>query len=380
MARCMICAWTLCLCWGCSQSAPQAAPKPGGGAATQPLAATSAPSLSSGQYLTVGLVVAEVNGQPIFADRVLGKLKTPLAANAAQMRSEAAFRSFARDLIHKKILEEINDELEFAAAQRALTSEQRRAAENLTVQWRLKRLSESQGSEALAQARMQREEGMDLNEAAQRQFRYFMIRIYYELRVWPQAAVSAQDMRQYYQRNLKDFTQPAQIRFRVIRLDAAPDQRQAMLTKAADLRAQASSGTDFAELAATLNQDASLRAAKGLVDWVQKGSYRVAEVETAAWALAPGAISQPLEAAGAIYLVQTVDKQEGGTARFEEQAVQEKIKHTLMTQRFNELRQREQTRLWGSAFTRYNESMLEAALAMAMQNYPAWAAAGRSPR
>jgi parvulin-like peptidyl-prolyl isomerase len=376
----MICAWILCLGWGCSPSAPQAAPKPGGGPATQPLAATSAPSLSSGQYLTVGLVVAEVNGQPIFADRVLGKLKTPLAANAAQMRSEAAFRSFARDLIHKKILEEINDELEFAAAQRALTSEQRRAAENLTIQWRLKRLSESQGSEALAQARMQREEGMDLNEAAQRQFRYFMIRIYYELRVWPQAAVSAQEMRQYYQRNLKDFTQPAQIRFRVIRLDAAPDQRQAMLTKAADLRSEAGRGADFVELAATLNQDAALRAAKGLVDWVQKGSYRVAEVETAAWALAPGAISQPIEASGAIYLVQTVDKQEGGTARFEEQAVQEKIKHTLMTQRFNELRQREQARLWGSAFTRYNESMLDAALAMAMQNYPAWAAAGRSPR
>ena len=50
----------------------------------------------------MGGVVAEVNGTPIYANRIIGAISTALAANAAELDPQR-YRAAALDLIRKQI-------------------------------------------------------------------------------------------------------------------------------------------------------------------------------------------------------------------------------------------------------------------------------------
>src|SRR5690606_36535685 len=106
--------------------------------ATQPQAAGDQPVASG--YYTIGGVVAEVNGQPIFANRVIGILGRLLQARA-QETSLDRFESEARELITRQVWELIRAELEFAAAQRGLSPEDRLLADAMTMGWRNRRIT-----------------------------------------------------------------------------------------------------------------------------------------------------------------------------------------------------------------------------------------------
>src|SRR5581483_10109564 len=100
---------------------------------------------STGEYITIGGVVAEVNGTPIYANKILKALDTALATKAKELDAKQ-FEHVASDLINKQVQEYVRAELEYAAADRNLQSDDKTLADNLTMQWRQKRITECGGS------------------------------------------------------------------------------------------------------------------------------------------------------------------------------------------------------------------------------------------
>src|SRR6266581_4729469 len=75
---------------------------------------------SSGTFMYIGTVVAEVNGHPIYADKILSKVDAELSIKAPLLEPNE-FREAARSAIRKQIRYDIAIEEEFAAAQRNIT-------------------------------------------------------------------------------------------------------------------------------------------------------------------------------------------------------------------------------------------------------------------
>ena len=97
------------------QVAPATQPAPMRHHAAAPVAsAVQFQGASLGGYKTLGGVVAEVNGNPIYANKVLRQLTPELAARAPEL-DEGQFRKLAAQEVAKKIEGLERDELLFGA-------------------------------------------------------------------------------------------------------------------------------------------------------------------------------------------------------------------------------------------------------------------------
>src|SRR5215208_4061681 len=104
---------------------------------------------SSGTFMYIGTVVAEVNGQPIFGDKILAKVDAELSAKAPLLEPRE-FRLAAESAIRKQIKYDEALEQEFAAAQRNTSEEEQQRAEALAAMWRQKEIIKAGGSVAVA--------------------------------------------------------------------------------------------------------------------------------------------------------------------------------------------------------------------------------------
>lgn len=341
------------------ETAPAIRPAPG-----------TAPDTTGG-YQLVGTVLAEVHDAPIFADKVLASIDAALAAQATQL-DESAFRRNAAELIEKEIRRYVNDELEFAMAVRKLEARDREMARMATIRWRDEQISKAGGSPELARQRAAAA-GYDFDELQEERYRWLMRQLYYQKREYPKIQVTGTDMRRYYQENLqREFTAADRARFRVIMVDKEKTGgRDPALAEINRLLERIRGGKDFAELAAEDNDQESF---KRPVEWFERGSFAVKEVEDAAWALDPGQVSGVIETADALYLVRLEAKQAGGVKSFNE--VQKEIEANLRGQQFTELQTKVQQQLMADAIVRYHPRMIELAVEMAMQKYRYWREAG----
>lgn len=351
-------------------------------ATTMPNSQTPAtgPSLSSGQYMIVGSVVAEANGRPIYANRILAKLEKNLAGEARKQPADR-FRVIAADLIHKGISDEINNELEYAAADRNSTQEDHQMADAMTADWRQQQITQAGGSLAVVRKKFADSEG-DFDDAVEQQRRLNLLRIYYHRKVMPRIAISADDIRRYYQEQLaKEFTVTEAVRYREIRIDITrTGSREAALTKVTDLRRRVTEGNeDFAVLAGQVNDDPGLMEKKGLYDWAPRGGRQSQKLEAEIWRLQPGQVGQIVEDNNCFYLIKIEEHRDGKVLPFEDQQTQEKIREVLSAQQLKVFRENEQKRLRKaaeeSAIIRGDKEMEKLAVEMAMQKYPRWAAA-----
>jgi parvulin-like peptidyl-prolyl isomerase len=347
-------------------------------ASTNPTTEPSTRGASSGQYITIGGVVAEVNGTPIYANKILKALGPTLAAEAKKL-DEQRFHKTASDFIGKQVQEYISAELEFAAAERNLGAEDRTLADSLTTQWRQHKITEAGGSVEVARKRAQAD-GEEFEDLVHEQFRLFMTRIYYEKKVIPRIQVTADDMRRYYQLNQnKEFTDQDQVQFRLIKVDPRKSGgKEKAIDKIQDMRKRAEAGEDFASLAAS-NDDPTLMKSGGKVGgadgWIQKGAFALEKVENAVFKLQPGQVTDIVEENGNYYLAKLEQRKVGRVMPFEEEAVQDKIRSTLRKAQFQSLREQVQENLRKNAVIRVDNAMMNTAIDMAMQNYPSWAAA-----
>ena len=324
---------------------------------------------AGGQYMTVGGVVARVNGRPIFSDDVLA-LAAPALREAAGTMSAQQFEPFAAAQIRDATRDLVRDELEVAAAERNLSPEDRAVADDLTGKWREQQIANAGGSLSAARQRAAAE-GQDFDDLLRRKNRDFLRQIYYQKKVVPRVQVTVGDMRRYYQTNLAgEFTQPAKLDFRVIKFAAAerggPDGARAAAQAAVG---RVNAGDEFAAVASAENDDAMLKRSGGDpgIGLIERGAYRVTEVENAAAALPPGGVAGPVAAGDDAYVVKLVRREGGGVTSFDD--AQDAIRNKLQLAQFVALQEQTREQLEGDASRDFYPEMLAATLDLAKMRY-----------
>jgi parvulin-like peptidyl-prolyl isomerase/predicted small lipoprotein YifL len=332
---------------------------------------TTGPTL--GEYMTLGAVVVTVNGNPIYANKVLSDIAPVLVVKAKELDPDR-FQSVVEDEVQKQLSVLIRTELEFAAAQRNLDEHDRKLADQLTMQWRQQQITDAGGSLEEARSRS-KADGRDFDDLVQEQYRVEMRRIYFQKKEFPKVLVSADDMRQFYAAHQDQmFSQRAEAKFSLIKItfDASGGRDQA-LAKITLLRQRVLKGEDFSSIAGTVNDDEALLASKGdLGDWIERGAFAHEKVEDAVWKLQPGQITPVVEDSGAFYLAKLVDKKEGRKRGFEEADVQALIKRALEAQQFEALRDKALEDLRKEAIIYPDPPSYQPVVEMAMQMYPIW--------
>ena len=344
-------------------------------ASTQPSTGPARTGVGSGVALTIGSVVCEVNGSPIYADKVLNSLERVFAAEAKR-RNERAFRQYARGEIEKQVTLFVEAELAFAAAKKNLDAREQSLAEASTMRWRAEQITAAGGSIEQARAKWAAE-GISFDERVAEENRVNMVRVYYQKRLMPRAQVRADEMRRYYNQNVNTlFTEHGQAQFRVIKVDAAKtggaDPARA---KIENLRERAARGEDFAEMARAVNDDPHLMRVGGDVGFVQRGAFAVEPLEEAVWKLPePGQVTEVVQVGNAFYIAKLEQRKAGRVRPFEEDAVQAQIRKALQGEMLASLRTRERELLMRDAIVYPYPPLYDVVLEMAMQKYPDWAA------
>lgn len=332
--------------------------------------ATGAPL---GGYKTLGGIVAEVNGNPIYANKVLRQITPALSARAAEM-DEQQFKALATNEIRDRIRDLVRAELLFGAAERILSAEDRKIAETLTMQDRSRRITEAGGSVELARRRAA-DDGEDFDELILDTYRQKMSEVFRYRKIRPRIQVSGDDMRNYYNANLQTiFTQQDEVTVRIIQINPRRYRTKAdAQARAQEIQAKAQApNADFAELARTGNDDPNLARTGGQFT-LQRGAYRYEKVEQALWSTPVGQITPIIEDTGGFFIALVESRKEGKTMPFEDVATQNRIFADLSSRQQQELIAAiERTQVGNSAIVpeRPREDIV---IDMAMQNYPLWA-------
>lgn len=118
--------------------------------------------------------------------------------------------------------------------------------------------------------------------------------------VYEDVDLKEEQIQAYYEEHkTEEFTQPAEVRLASIVL--------ATEEEAKDVRAKLEAGEDFGTLARARSIDPTSRAHGGRIGWVKSGEILPA-VEEAAFALEPGAISDPVETEVGWFVLQLLEK------------------------------------------------------------------------
>lgn len=348
-----------------SQPASEAATKPTG-------------QIPGGQFQLIGSVVAEVNGAPIYANKVLSLINKPLMQKAREMKAEE-FRVFAGGLIQNQVQELINDEVLYAAAQRALTEDDLKTVDAMTLQWRMQQITLAGGSVQIARSKAAAD-GDDFDELAKQQYRKNMIELFRYRKLTPRIQVTIDDLRRYYEKNKDtEFTVHEAARFRLLEVSIRKSKSpEAALAKITDMYKRAKTGvTDFTAMCGDENDDSSLAKVKGDLGMKDKGSLPpvLEKVEAEIWKLKPGQITEVIKAGDAFYLAKLEEVREGRVRPFNEQpnsetaSVQEEIKSKLQKEQFRELSIEIDNKLRKDAIVRTDNEMMNLCLDLAMQKY-----------
>ncbi|HET8715904.1 MAG TPA: peptidyl-prolyl cis-trans isomerase [Holophagaceae bacterium] len=128
--------------------------------------------------------------------------------------------------------------------------------------------------------------------------------------VYSKIAVEDSELQAYYQQHLADYAQPARFRVRelVIAKGASPEEADAAKAKMAEVQKALQGGAKFEDLVKQYSTAAS-KDTDGDLGWMQKGLLQ-AQLEQAAWALQPGAVSPLLETDKDLILLQLIAKED----------------------------------------------------------------------
>jgi peptidyl-prolyl cis-trans isomerase C len=336
----------------------------------------------SGQYVILGTVLANVNTRPIYAHKLLSVLDSALRAEAQRL-DERQFRTTAAELIEKELRSQVREEVVYAVAEKSLDAREREFAEMLTAQWKNQEVTRAGGSLEIAKRRWA-DEGWEAQDRLDYQYRLSMNQIFYQRRVFPLVHVTAKELRDYYEKNKDtEFTRPARVKFRVIRIDPKSMKISRDEAKALSERTHESALKGNFEALARETNDLALRSSGGIVPgsdkgYLPKGTYVSEKLEDAVWSLRPGAVTNVIEDRNAFYIAKLEDRQEGAAIEFEDLGVQEKIRETLLAQQYRKLQDQFQEKLIKESVIQEHPQMRQIALDMAMQRYRAWTSTARS--
>lgn len=167
-----------------------------------------------------------------------------------------------------------------------------------------------------------------------------------------QVSVSESEIAGFYQDNQDEFTHPERLRVRQIFLPSAPGtpQRREAIVRLRALRGDIEAGASFEELAREVSQAPGAQEG-GIIGWVARGDL-VAPLEDAVFALQPGEVSGVVESANGVHLLRVDERQEAGSASFEEvrtdiePVIRARKRDALFGQWMDDLRERSRVRVF----------------------------------
>jgi PPIC-type PPIASE domain len=340
----------------------------------------SEPSAASGEYLPLGGVVAEVNGTPIYINKVLRLVEPGLKNDATQMQPEQFAESARAHIVDAvEVLE--RDELQYAAAVDSLDTGDKKEVNELTTAYRQTLITQAGGSVEMAR-RKAVADGDDFDELVHDQYRKFMILLYWQKNYFPLTEPSAEEMRDYYQAHIADYSEPSEADFDMLQIDPSllqadtPDQdRQLAFSRAKQAHDRSVAGDDFATLFKEFNNDPDLNtrtSGTGNMGVIQRGSFFNPQIEDAVWRLQPGQTTDVMEINGNLYIAKLENSKVGVVHPFEDEAVQKQIRETVESQRLSKLQNQKIDSLKQEAIITSHDEMVDTAVDMAMANYHVW--------
>lgn len=169
----------------------------------------------------------------------------------------------------------------------------------------------------------------ELDEAV----RQVKMRYYYARHVSAGVNVSEEEVKQYYQKHLKEYTVPDRLRVRHILVEvkrgAHPAEVSNAYNRAVEIRQRIQEGEPFATLALNASSCPS-RTQGGDLGYVQRGQL-VPEVERAAFALRGNELSPVIQSEFGYHIVQVTDRVAGRRRTLEE--VRDEIRDRLVQER-----------------------------------------------
>ena len=299
---------------------------------TEPLVVDAGTGEGGDTFMLVDTVLAEVNGEVITREDILG----PLRPQMDQWRKEYspdAFRSRCRQVIDLRLREEISRRLVLQAAEGEL-SDQEKEQIDLTLGKMLKTLTSEAGS-TLALEEKLRERGSSLEEQRKQQRSQLLVQAYLRKKIGPEIHVTHSELMNRYQ-EVKDerYVKPTRVRLGLVMLKKSQAAGEADARALAEaVRDRAASGEDFARLARRYSQGPM---ADNGGDWgyITAGSFRVKAVDAAAFALPKGGVGPVVETDDAFYVVKALERQDGRTVPFTE--VQDELEDEIRDRKYNE--------------------------------------------
>ncbi|HUB25250.1 MAG TPA: peptidyl-prolyl cis-trans isomerase [Tepidisphaeraceae bacterium] len=343
-------------------------------------APASEPSVASGEYLPLGGVVAEVNGTPIYINKVLRMVEPGLKNDASQMQPDQFVESARAHIVDAiEVLE--RDELQYAAAADSLDTSDKKEVNDLTTAYRQTLITQAGGSVEMAR-RKAAADGDDFDELIHDQYRKYMILLYWQKNYFPLTEPSAEEMREYYQAHIADYSEPSEADFDMLQIDPAllgadtPNQdRQLAFSRAKQAHDRSVAGDNFATLFKEFNNDPDLAArtnGTGNMGVFQRGSFFNTQIEDAVWRLVPGQTTDVMEINGNLYIARLDSRKIGIVHPFEDEDVQKQIRQTIESQRLSQLQNQKIDSLRQEAIITQHDEMVDTAVDMAMANYHAW--------
>ncbi|OGQ51837.1 MAG: hypothetical protein A3J24_03680 [Deltaproteobacteria bacterium RIFCSPLOWO2_02_FULL_53_8] len=129
--------------------------------------------------------------------------------------------------------------------------------------------------------------------------------------------VTSADIKEYYDKNPKQFEMPEKVAAAHILLPIDPSAKDKARTKAQELIKKIKAGEEFAALAKKHSVDTSSALRGGDLGWFQRGDM-VGPFEEAAFSLKKGEVSGIVETAFGLHIIKVYDKQEPQTAPLKE--------------------------------------------------------------
>ena len=249
-------------------------------------------------------VVAKVNGDIVtLSDFQARQLAGAQAAHVGSDKIESFLRQN-----NARILQEAIDEL--LLSQRALELGMKMPAQ--VVREAIEGIKKENNLETDADLQEQlRREGMSMDDLRRSIERSIMRRQVLQREIEPKVTVSEQDAYAEYQARKAEFTKPATVTLEEILIKDEDAQ-----AKAEALVARARAGEDFQALARAYSQAPSAKNG-GELGRLSQGEMNP-ELEKSAFALAKGAISDPVPQGQGFRILKVVDKTEGGVVPYDE--------------------------------------------------------------
>jgi hypothetical protein len=193
--------------------------------AAAPVAAAPAPGQAAAnpRLYSTDAMVGQVNGQPIYADRVLAPLAEPLTA-LGRTQPRAAFRREAKPLVAQVLESIVTDALLLGEAERALSMQEQAGLRQALVVKRQELLRQyGEGAIDLANTRSLADGGKTIDQRVEEFRQQMLVNKYLREKLLPNISVTRKDIERYYNEKIADY-QPAPSRsVHLIRTDDPKD-------------------------------------------------------------------------------------------------------------------------------------------------------------